>query len=47
MHSVCREQFFVANNGEGGGGLDYVPQGILTGPNWHNAQLDHAFFFTK
>ena len=42
-------KFFVANNGEGGRrkfrlypllGL----QGILTRPNWHNAQLDHVFY---
>ena len=38
MHSVCGEQFFVANNGEGDE-FESIPssgpQGILTGPNLH------------
>ena len=39
----CCEQW-----GRGGGNFRLSPlmgpQGILTGPNWHNAQLDHAFY---
>ena len=46
---LSRIIFFVANNGEGGGGNFRLcpilgPQGILTGPNLHNAQLDHVFY---
>ena len=50
MHSLCREQFYLSRtNGEGWGrNFRLCPllghQGILTGPNWHNAQLDHVFY---
>ena len=43
-----KNNFFVTNNGEGGGNFTLCPllglQGILTGPNWHLAQLDHVFY---
>ena len=47
MHPVCREQIIFRDRlGRGGDSrlcLLQGPQGILTGPNWHNAQLDHVF----
>ena len=48
--SLPRTIFLLRTMGKGGGGGKLRlcpllgPQDILTGPNWHNAQLDHVFY---
>ena len=45
---LSRTIFSVPNNGEVGEEFKTMPpsgvQSILTGPNWHNVQLDHVFY---